>query len=153
MALPLVNRKRTLTTVAAVGLTVLMSACDGVGRSPVSPTSAIAASTPTPPPAPAVGGTLSGVVFELNAGLRVPVDGVQVYCDACGPDGHTLTLTDANGAYSLEGAPAGVTQLLLSRAGYKLPHPGSVAPFSGWMGSIDAIVNGDTRFDIEIVRQ
>ena len=149
MARPIVTRMRTSKTVAALGLTVLMAACDGGGRSPVSPTPAI----PTPPPATAVGGTLSGVVFELNAGLRAPVDGVQVYCDACGPFGHTGTFTDASGTYRLEGAPGGVTRLLLSKAGYKLPQPGSLAPFGGWMGGIDATVTGDTRFDIEIARQ
>lgn len=149
MVCPIVTRRRTLKTVAALGLTVLMAACDRGERLPVSPTPAI----PIPPPAPAVGGTLSGVVFELNAGQRAPVVGVEVYCDLCGPLGHTSTITDGNGAYRFEGAPYGRTTLLLSKPGYTLLRPGSIGPFGGWMGSIDAFVTGDTQFDIEVVRR
>ena len=153
MTRAMVMRRRTLKTVAALGLTVLMAACDSGGRSPggspVSPTPA----TPTPPPGPTVGGTLSGVVFELNAGQRAPVVGVDVYCDACGPEGHTLSVTDGSGAYRLEGAPYGRTTLLLAKPGYTLLQPGSLGPIGGWMGSIDAFVTGETQFDVEIVRR
>ena len=63
--------------------------------------------------------------------------------------------TDDNGAYRLEGAPAGGTLLLLAKAGYKLPRPDLILPNSngGYMGGMNAAVNGDSRFDIEIVRQ
>jgi hypothetical protein len=151
----IVMRRRTLKTVAALGLTVLMAACDSGGRSPdpspVSPTPAIP--TPTPPPGPTVGGTLSGVVFELNAGQRVPVEGVEVYCDSCGPQGHTFSMTDGSGAYRLEGAPYGRTTLMLAKPGYGLLQPGSVSPSGGWMGGIDAFVAGETQFDVEVVRR
>jgi hypothetical protein len=143
------DARRTLKTVAALGLTVLMAACDGGGRSPVSPTPAI----PTPPPGPTVGGTLSGVVFELNAGQRAPVEGVEVYCDSCGPQGHTFSITDGSGAYRLEGAPYGRTTLLLAKPGYGLLQPGPLVVFGGWMGSIDAFVAGETQFDVEVVRR
>jgi hypothetical protein len=155
MARAIVMRRRTLKTVAALGLTVLMAACDSGGRSPdrspVSPTPAIP--TPTPPPGPTVGGTLSGVVFELNAGQRAPVVGVEVYCDSCGPQGHTFSITDGSGAYRLEGAPYGRTTLLLAKPGYGLLQPGPLSPFGGWMGSIDAFVSGETQFDVEVVRR
>jgi hypothetical protein len=112
------------------------------------------APTTTSPPA-VVGGTLSGVVFETVAAARVPVAGVDVYCDACGPPlGHTLTRTDSNGVYELMGAPAGTTRVLLSKSGFRLPQPAWTGPGGiGWMGGVDVRVNGDTRFDIEIIRE
>jgi hypothetical protein len=153
MSRPITTVRRTLKTVAALGLTVLMAACDdsGRGRALVAPTPV---PTPTPPPAAAVGGTLSGFVFEQADNGRVPVARVWVYCDACGPLGHTGMYTDDNGGYTLEGAPAGGTLLLLAKAGYKLPRPDFILPTnSGYMGGMNAAVNGDSRFDIEIVRQ
>lgn len=130
----------------------LLLACDNAApRQFISPPTA-----PTAVSRPAsVGGTLSGVVFETVNAARLPVAGVEVYCDACGPPlGHTLTRTDSNGIYELNGAPAGLTRVLLSKLGFKLPHPVWVGPGgSGWMGGIDIGVNGDTRYDIEIVRQ
>ena len=70
------------------------------------------------------------MVFEARAGARMPVEGVEVYCDACGPFGHTASFTDANGNYELPGAPAGVTRVLVAKAGFKL-----VAPV--WVNSVN----------------
>jgi len=130
---------------------VLMVACDGAAPQRIT---APTAPTATFPP-PVFGGTLSGVVFETIAGARVPLAGVKVYCDACGPPlGHQLTETDSNGVYVLNGALAGDNRLLLSKPGFKLPQPVWVSATDiGWMGGIDVMVNGDTRYDIEIVRQ
>lgn len=156
MAPTIVTLRRTLHAVAALGLTMLMAACGGGGQSPVSPTpAATPAPEPTPPPAPLLGGTLYGLVFEQASNGPVPVAGVWVYCDACGPVGHTGMYTDDNGAYRLEGAPAGSTLLLLAKAGYKLPRPDLILPNpnSGYMGGMNAAVNGDSQFDIEVVRQ
>jgi len=111
---------------------------------------------PTTTSSPAfVGGNLSGVVFEIVAGARFPVAAVEVYCDACGPPlGHTLTSSDSNGVYELKDVPPGPTRVLLSKPGFMLPRPAWLGPGGiGWMGGIDVIVNGDTRYDIEIVRQ
>jgi hypothetical protein len=130
----------------------LLVACDNAAPSQLisPPTGPTAAS-----PRPVIGGTLSGVVFEIVNAERMPVAGVEVYCDACGPPlGHTLTRTDSNGTYELNGAPAGLTRVLLSKSGFKLPEPAWVGPGGiGWMGGVDVAVNGDTRYDIEIVRQ
>ena len=76
-----------------------------------------------------------------------------MYCDVCGPVGHTGMYTADDGAYRLEGAPAGSILLLLARAGYKLPRPDLILPNSSYMGGMNAAVNGDSRFDIEIVPQ
>ena len=139
--------------VAALALTVFVFGCDSRSPSAPFPSQTPPPSAP-PPPYVAVGGTLFGVVFEMKASERVPVVGVEVYCDACGPFGHSATFTDGNGYYSLAGAPAGRTRVLLSKSGFTLPRPDWVGPGGiGWMGGIDAIVNGDTQFDIEVARQ
>ena len=93
--------------------------------------------------------TLSGVVFETLGAERVPIAGVSVYCDSCGgPFGHTYTDTDAAGAFSFGWANNGPTPLIVRKDGYRLTTVGG--PTTGW---IVAPVNGDTRFDIELVRQ
>ena len=84
--------------------------------------------------------TLSGVVFEMTATGPARVEGVDIYCDACGQFGHTWLTTDGNGFYSFSGVYNGLTPLLVRKEGY-------VA------GRRDATVSGDTRFDIQIVRQ
>jgi hypothetical protein len=91
--------------------------------------------------------TLFGTIFEVTPTGRVPIEGVEVYCDGCGsPTGHTSVYTDAEGLYSLEWSQNGATRLLVGKAGYQLvgqvPNPN---------GEITATVNGDTRFDIELV--
>jgi hypothetical protein len=90
--------------------------------------------------------TLSGMVFELTERGRTPVVGVSVYCDSCGsPDGHTFANTDAGGAYSFAWSLNGATPLYVTKAGYRVPG----APD----GRVIVNVSGDTRFDIELVRQ
>jgi hypothetical protein len=90
--------------------------------------------------------TLSGMVYEITAAGRIPVREVEVYCDSCGsPDGHTFATTDDDGAYRFEWAMNGATPLYVTKTGYRV---------SGGNGAqIVAAVNGDTRFDIELVRQ
>jgi hypothetical protein len=144
---------RRTAVLRALFLTMLVSACDGGIRSfPTSPTS----QTPPPPPPPAVTsviliGTLSGVVFEVTSAGNAPVEGVRVYCDSCGA-GHADSYTDGNGAYSFTDVKTSVYPLWVAKQGYDLAKPTGRAG-TGWMGSINADVNGDTRFDIEIVRQ
>ena len=90
--------------------------------------------------------TLSGVVFEVTASGRVPVEGVQVYCDACF---HDFQSTDANGQYLFESASNGALALLVDKPGYVLAgsQPGPRSDL------IIATVEGNTRFDIELVRR
>jgi hypothetical protein len=94
---------------------------------------------------------LSGTIFDVAESGRLPIQGVSVYCDSCGdPLGHTFAKTDANGFYSFSYTKSGQTPLIVTKDGYRLagnPPPG---PIEGW---IVATVNGDTRFDIEIVRR
>jgi hypothetical protein len=93
------------------------------------------------------------VVYETIATGRRPVEGVQVYCERCGPpEGHSSRNTDGNGYFSFYGVAAGSTDVLLAKRGYGLPdQPGQGD--AGWMGVANAVVTGDTRLDIQVVRK
>jgi hypothetical protein len=94
--------------------------------------------------------TLSGVVYEETPNGRVPVEGVEIYCDACGSEvGHTYVHTDTNGSYSLAWSYNGIYPLLVRKEGYAVLNPSGVNSPNG----INATVNGDTRFDIQLVRR
>jgi len=151
---------RTSRRLAALSVTVLMAACDG--RSPVTPSlrptpapGTTIPTAPTTPTIPFVYHTLSGVVFELTPDGRAVVADVEVYCESCDPPlGHSMTKTDAAGGYHFNQAEDGSHLVLLSKPGYRLPRPDwTGAGGIGWMGGINAHVAGDTRFDIEIVRE
>ena len=95
--------------------------------------------------------TLSGTVFEMTPDGRVPVESVWVYCDSCGsPDGHTEVHSDTTGAYSFAWSADGPHRLLVRKAGFGLANPSGNLP--GYAEIITATVRGDTRFDIELVR-
>ena len=144
---------RTSAGLAVFCVTILTMACDGDRTSPFRfPTSASPTVTQAPTPtATVITGTLSGVVFEVTSAGNAPVEGVQVYCDACGL-GHASQFTDGNGAYSFSDVKTAIYPLWVAKQGYNLAKPTGRAGI-GWMGSINADVNGNTRFDIEIVRQ
>jgi hypothetical protein len=90
--------------------------------------------------------TLSGVVYEVTEGGRMPIEGVSVYCDSCGsPEGHTFSPSDENGYYSFAWTNNGATTLWVRKDGYRLP-----GVTGDW---ITATVNGDTRFDIAMIRR
>jgi hypothetical protein len=129
---------------AAIGLVLSVAACNGGGAA--GPTS------PTSPAAPTMSGILSGVVFEITAGTLVGVEGVEVYCDTCGPVGHSHRFTDGSGEYDFGEVANGRPLLVLgAKSGYRLLRPEEAIP--GWMGSIRATVSGNSRFNIELVRQ
>jgi hypothetical protein len=90
--------------------------------------------------------TLSGVVFELGEAGRVPIAGVELYCDNCGsPQGHTFAYTDANGFYSFSWTFNGSTPLFVTKPGYAIVGPTDA------LGRVHVTVNGDTRFDIQLI--
>ena len=91
---------------------------------------------------------LSGLVYEVTAAGRVPIDGVVLYCDGCGsPEGHTFVTTDAEGFYSLSWVLPGVTYLqVIGKTGFK--YEGPIQSLG-----IPVTINGNTRFDIELVRR
>lgn len=156
---------RTQTRPFAVGIAILLAtlvvACgsDDTPPIPMAPTAPQPPATPTPPPPAATLYTLAGVVFEVTSAGNVPVEGVEVYCEPCGPpDGHSLRQTGAEGVYSFDGAggvAAGRIQMLVAKRGYVLPNqPDMSGPDGlGWMGSVTVPVSGETRFNIEIIKK
>jgi hypothetical protein len=90
-------------------------------------------------------------VFEATASGPIPIEGVQVYCDSCGPFGHTFLSTDANGFYIFPAVFNGDNPIIVRKDGYGDPPglpPGPVSP--GWRY---VTVKGDTRFDVELIRR
>ena len=143
------TRRRQSAAIVALCLTMLMSACDDASRSPTSPTPTPTPAATGPAPIPALTGMLSGVVFEVTPAGKAPVEGVKILCDTCGA-GHIELVTDVNGAYSFGQVANGRTPLWFSKPGYNLAQPDFTGEGGGGM---NATVNGDTRFDIELVRQ
>jgi len=103
--------------------------------------------------------TLSGVVFEETPTGRRPIPHVWVYCEPCGVDTHTSATTDDSGFYSFSGVWTNFvhspTRIYVSLDGYTdpggLPQPTPPNPSGpGWR---EVVVNGDTRFDMELVRR
>jgi hypothetical protein len=106
-----------------------------------------------------VNASLAGVVFEMTPTGQVPLSGVSVYCDACGERGHTEKITDKDGFYSFSGDIArgggvwlnntNTLYLIVQKPGYTDPPGLPPRPVSqGWR---DVTVEGDTRFDIQLV--
>ena len=94
--------------------------------------------------------TLSGIVFEETATGRKPIEAVSVYCDSCG-EGHVFSTTDAQGFYSFIGVLAGAYTLIIWKEGYMVV--GSAGSFPGASGTRIPLVEGDTQYDIQLVRQ
>lgn len=145
---------RHLPVVFSLLIAVGISAC-GASTGPTAPTAppiAVVSPAPIPQPGPQPTYTLSGVVSELTAGGTAPAEGVRLYCDSCGsPDGHTFTSSDANGFYSFSWAQNGVHPLLVWKDGYDVIDP--AGRFADGTAVKNARVDGDTRFDIQIVRR
>ena len=59
----------------------------------------------------------SGVTFEVTPNGNVPVEGVDIYCDGCGKDGHTGLRTDASGSYTFPFVYPGVQYLQVEKRG------------------------------------
>lgn len=95
--------------------------------------------------------TLSGMVSEVTPTGQVPVEDVDVYCDSCGDGGHTSAYTDRNGFYSFPAVYAGITPLIVRKTGYEVIDRTPTYPDGSTR--TDATVNGDTRFDIQLVRR
>jgi hypothetical protein len=107
--------------------------------------------------------SLSGVVYELTPTGRRPIAGALVYCELCGEETHTFATANDQGFYHFSGD--------LSRGGGVWLVPGVPTPIAvgyynkdyedppglpamplgpGWRA---VLIDGDTRFDIELVRR
>lgn len=145
---------RHLPVVFSVFLAIGTSGC-GSSTGPTAPTAPPTAAVPpapVPPPVSQATYTLSGVVSELTAAGKVPAEGVQLYCDSCGsPVGHTFTSSDADGFYSFSWAQNGVHPLFVWKDGYDVIDP--TDRLADGTAVKSATVDGNTRFDIQIVRR
>jgi hypothetical protein len=103
--------------------------------------------------------TLSGVIFEETSKGRTPIEGVAIYCEPCGAESHTWASTDAGGFYSFTGVwtnPSHFpTSILVYRDGYGDPEglPKPTPPNFSGPGYREVVVDGDTRFDMQLVRR
>jgi hypothetical protein len=141
----------------AAGLT----GCSDAPWSPTVPSTILvqqtAPPTPSGPATSMVEVTLSGVVYEVTPTGMVPLEGVDVYCEPCGAETHTWAYTDSNGFYSFFGVwlDAVPTRIWVGKDGFADP-PGLRTPTPpnpsgpGWR---EVRVDGDTRFDIQLVRR
>jgi hypothetical protein len=173
------NRTRLgfLLLVLAMGL----GGCGGASSpSPTAPTTAPPQQAPPPPPPTPRGFdsydvanvTLSGVVYEMTPMGRVPIEGVLVRSDWFHMFPTPDVVTDSRGFFSVRPvwvcpcslAPwvdAGITALWVEKDRYEAPagmptstfnnRPGTTAPPDSRLR--DVAINGDTRFDIELVRR
>jgi hypothetical protein len=138
--------------VAALVMTLTVAACgDGNGTIPT-------ATAPTPTPAPRSTFALFGVVSEVTATGIAPVGGVVLdvaSCDmsarsGCGNNTSTFNVTtNAQGAYIVEGVYPGPAGVWVEKVGFQLPEGVKV----DGEGAQSVMVNGDTRFDVRLVRR
>ena len=149
---------------AALGLT----GCGGPTQVPSAPSPP--AASPAPPAAlpgsesVLADATLSGTVYEIandSSSRHVGIEGVSVYCEQCGESTHNFAYTDSKGEYVFprgvwtEGRPSFPIRISVTKDGYKdppgLPKPTPPNPSGpGWR---EVVIQGDTRFDMELVRR
>jgi hypothetical protein len=127
----------------ALCLALLMWACEG-SSIPTSPS----------PPARSPTFTLAGVVSEATPAGSSPIAGASLQIGVCPPNpqrsapSYLRVVTDENGFYQVTGMCAGTTHLWVGKEGYTtLPGPQCDGD------CLFVQIAGDTRFDIELVRQ
>ena len=156
------------TALFTLAIAAAFAACDAAHPTPTGPTRDAPTFRPPPtdsdhnPAFQVADVTLSGVVFENTPAGRRPIEGVTV----ANGEGNYAT-TDASGFYSVRPlwvcfcpaqplVEAGTTFLWVTKEGYTDP-PGTPAsvfgPAVGGAGTRDVKIDGDTRFDIELVRR
>jgi hypothetical protein len=111
---------------------------------------------------------LSGRVYEMTETGPVGIAGAWVYCEACGLETHTSATTDSNGFYSFSGdlasgggvwlASGFLTAISIEHALYRdppglLPLRGPLFHIPNGPGWREVLIDGDTRFDIQLVRR
>ena len=164
-----------LLVVLATGL----AGCNGASpSSPTAPSTAQPTQIPTPaPPTPSFDGysvadvELSGVVYEMTPTGRVPIAGVRVTDYFHVHRAHSA-VTDAQGFFSFGSvwvcpcswAPwvdGGITSIWVDKDGYEAPAGQPASVFERGLDPNvrrdlrlrDVTINGDTRFDVELVRR
>jgi hypothetical protein len=107
--------------------------------------------------------SLSGVVYELTPTGRRPIAGAIVYCEPCGKETHTFATADDNGLYHFSGdlatgggvwvAPGVPTPIAVGYYNKDYEDPPGLPAMRQGPGWREVLIDGDTRFDIELVRR
>ena len=98
--------------------------------------------------------TLSGCGFRIDCDRRTPIEGVARVLRSCAVrKRHSWAVTNSSGIYSFTGVwtDARLPDSRLVQQGRVHPPIPSGATHSGSVG--EHVVNGDTRFDVELVRR
>ena len=166
---------RTHTGFLLVVLVAGLASCQRANPSPTGPSTA----QPPSPPGPAGGDTysvadviLSGVVYEVTPTGRVPIEGVHVQSDHFHVFPTADVVTDAYGFFRFKRvwvcpcswAPwvdVGITSIYVDKDGYEVPSAQPPSVFGRRLGTNvppdlrlrDVPINGDTQFDIQLVRR
>jgi hypothetical protein len=161
---------RTRDAMACLVLLLGAAGCGDAAAIVPAPSSLVTSAAPLPAPAPPQGvsvlrdATLSGRVYEVvtdSPRTTVGIEGASVYCEQCGESTHNFATTDATGEYVFpkgvwdETRPSFPIRISVSKDGYGdppgLPKPTPPNPSGpGWR---EVVINGDTRFEIELVRR
>ena len=157
---------RSRILMACVFLVLGLTACTNSFEVPPAPTRPIV--TPPartePPTSVLADATIFGMVYEVVSDSPrqiAGIEGVSVYCEACGESTHNFAQTDSKGEYVFprgvwtRGHPELPVWILVQKDGYQdptglAPPPPPVPSSPGWRG---VVINGDTRFDIELARR
>lgn len=159
---------RTRIAIASLVLGQVLAGCGSTPAVPSAPSSPSITSVPAPAPAPPASvmtaATLSGRVYEAvgdSPGQRRGIEGASVYCEPCGESTHNFADTDANGEYVFprgvwnEGRTGFPTRIFVRRDGYEDPPglPKTTPPNPSGPGWREVVIEGDTRFEIELIRR
>jgi len=149
-------------------ISILGGALSNCGTNPTTPTSSAAPLTLPQPSTPndsvLANATLFGTVYEVVSDSPrqiVGIAGVAVYCEQCGESTHNYAYTDWVGQYRFppgvwtEGRPTFPVRIWIQKDGYKDPPglPKTTPPNPSSPGWREVVINGDTRFDAQLVRQ
>ncbi len=118
---------------------------------------------PSFPPGTLRGVSLSGVVYELTPTGRTPIAAAVVYCELCGEETHTFATADGNGFYQFSGdlakgggvwvVPGVATPIAVGYYNKDYEDPPGLPAMGHGPGWREVLIDGDTRFDIELVRR
>ena len=134
--------------ICALGL----SACDGESRPTIGPSPIAPPVQPAPPPA-VPNGVLFGVVSVMTTAGRIPLSGVEVEVAVCPQAAfpvvsYVRVVTGVDGFYRVPGMCAGETYFWVSKPGYATEEISRQCDG----GCLYAVVNGDTRVDIDLLK-
>jgi hypothetical protein len=167
-------RHRTLVRGGVLVLALGLGGCGGsdslatpLTPSPLPPQAVVPAPGPPgswfPPAYTLTGVSLSGVVYKLTATGRTPIARAVVYCEPCGAETHTFAYADDNGFYHFSGdlasgggvwvAPGVPTAIAVGYYNKDYEDPPGLPAVGNGPGWRAVLIDGDTRFDIELVRR